>query len=329
MRRRTLLAGIAALSTGCLGSTSPQTSSTPSPTKPDGSPTSTATPSCGSGTETPSTDSSDEPATEGEYWLNGLSQSTSTDRPSVKHVLEPSAFYSSDAVERKAERTGEEQVVTDISAVEDDEVRDAIETAIQTGEWRSNTLPDGLADTIERVDFFTGFPEGGTHTHIGFSLYRLRPDQPPAVEVNATIVDDSVSKESPGVIELELANRSSTTQTVFSGTVPPFGMVSAETVEGGGEFLLWRDYEEEGCITFTEDGWRRCDIGSMTELQPCQRITRRYEVLPSATTHQPKYTAPPGPGTYRINDSLNYYEENGAPESVLSFEVQFSLDIVE
>ena len=329
MRRRTLLTGLAVLSTGCLGSPSSRTSSNLSPTNSGETPTSTATPSCESGTETASTDSSNESVAGGEYRLSGLSQSTSTDHPSVKYVLEPSAYYSSDAVDREAEQTGEEQVVTDISAIDDDEVRDAIRTAIQTGDWRSNTLPDGLSDTIKRVDLFTGISEDATHTHVGLSLYRLRPDQPPAVEFNAAIIDDTVSEQSPGVIELELVNQSSTTQTVSSGTVPPFGMVFAESSKGSGEFLLWRNYEEEGCITFTKDGWRSCSIGKMTELQPCQRITRQYEVLPSTTTHQPKYTVPPEPGTYRITDSLNYYEEHGAPGSTLSFEVQFSLDTVE
>lgn len=329
MRRRTLLAGIGALSTGCLRSQSPQTSSTPSPTKTSETPTSTATPSCDSGTETQSTDSSDESVTDGEYRLTGLSESTSTDRPSVRYILEPSAFYSSDAVEREEAQTGEEQVVKDISAVDDDEVRVAIETAIRTGDWRSNTLPDGLIEIVERVDFFTGVSEDDTYTHVGLSLYRLRTDQPPAVEFSAAIVDDTVSEESPGAIELKLTNRGSTTQSVFSGTVPPFGMVSAESGEGGDQFLLWRNYEEEGCINFTEDGWMMCSIGIRTELQPCQSITRRYEVLPSVTTHHPEHTVPPGPGTYRITDSLDYYEEHGAPESELSFEVQFSLEAVE
>ncbi|QZP37649.1 hypothetical protein [Halobaculum magnesiiphilum] len=328
MRRRTLLAGIGALSTGCLGARSPQPSSTQSQTGASEPPTSTARPPCVSGTETPSTDSSDESATDGEYRLSGLSESTNTDGPAVTYVLEASAFYSGDAVERKAERTGEEQVVTDISAVSDDEVRDAIETAIRTGSWRSNTLPDGLAETVSRVDFFIGVSVDDTYTHIGLELYRLHPDQPPAVEFSAAIVDDTVSDESPGAIELKLTNRSSTTQTVFSGTVPPFGMVFAESGEGDDEFLLWRKYEEEGCVNFTEDSWMRCDVGKLTELQPCQSVTRRYEVLPSVTTRHPEYTVPPGPGTYRITDSLTYYEESGAPESELSFEVRFSLDAV-
>lgn len=262
----------------------------------------------------------------GEYRVTDLTHSTETDGPSFKYVLEPSAFYSGDAVEREEERTGEELVVEDTSSIEDEAVREAIETAIQTGRWRSNSLPDGLVATVERVDFFTGVSDDETHTHVGLTLYRFQPDQPPAIEFDARIVDDVVSSGSPGAIELALLNDSQTTQQVFSGTVPPFGMVFASAVEGDGEFILWRNYEEEGCFTFTDGGWTRCSVGIISKLEPCGGISRRYEILPSDTTHRPEYTVPPGPGTYRITDSLGYYEQNGAPETSLSFEVEFTLE---
>lgn len=326
MRRRALLTSIGALSAGCLGSSSPQASNETRTPKNRETSTSTTTNTCDGEVETTATESSDEMATGGEYRLTSLTDSTSVDRPSVKYVLEPSAFYSRDAVEREAERTGEEQVVKDISEVADEAVRNAIETAIRSGKWRSNTLPDGLVGTVERVDFFTGVSEDDTYTHVGVTLYRLQPDRPPAVEFSAAIVDDIVSKESPGAIELTLTNNSQTTQHVFSGTVPPFGMVFAEPVESSDTFLLWRNYEDEGCINFTDDGWMKCHIGNVTELHACESITRRYDVLPSETSHHPEYTVPPGPGTYRITDSVGYYEEQGAPESELSFEVQFTLE---
>lgn len=67
-----------------------------------------------------------ESSADGEYRVTHLSQSTETDGPSYKYVLEPSAFYSGDAVEREEERTGEDLVVEDISSIEDESVREAI-----------------------------------------------------------------------------------------------------------------------------------------------------------------------------------------------------------
>lgn len=334
MRRRALLASVAAFPTGCLGLSPEPTDDTPTP---DGSPSSggsvtpTHTPveTCdgptATRTETPTDESSGGSETDGEFQLTDLTTSTGTDRPSAPYLLEPSAVYSADAVRREEERTGEDQVVRDVSEIEDEMVRSAIETAIQEGEWWADTLPEGLAETVAEVDFFTGVREDRTHTHIGLTLHRLRTDGPAGVAFEARVVDDVVSAESPGVVELELRNRLQTTQHVESGTVPPFGTVFAEAVDADERFLLWRDYEDEGCITFRDEGMEACSIGVVTDLEPCEHLTRRYEVLPTGTDRHPEYTVPPGPGRFRISDSVSYREEQRAPGSTLSFEVEFML----
>lgn len=304
MRRRALLVGVGALSAGCLGVSPPDAA--------DPSQATTRT----------------ETETAAEFRLTDLEVSMTTEQPSVEYVLEPSAFYSGDAVEREEERTGGRQVVVDISEVDDAAIRDAIETAVRTGEWRSDDAPDGLAETVERVDFFTGLSRDDTYTHIGLTLHHLDPDAPPAVTFDATVVDDLVSPDNPGVVELELTNVSDALREVFSGTVPPFGMVFAEAVDGNGQFLLWRNYEQEGCISFRDGDWIRCDIGKITELGPAESVARRYRVLPSSTDHFPESTVPPGPGTYRTGDSLSHNRGNGAPASKLSFEATFDLESV-
>lgn len=298
MRRRALLASLATASAGCLGTVPPSSQTTQSP----------------------------QSDADGTYEVTDLSVSTETDRPSVKYVLESTKVYSEDGVEREETRTGEEQVVTDVSDLDDPAIRDAVRTAVVEGEWQSNDLPEGLADTLEQVDFFTGFPGRDTATHIGLTLHRLDPDAPPAIEFDASVVDSTVADEDPGVLEFALTNAGSTTRQASSGTVPPFGMLFADSVGSGAKFLLWRPYEEEGCINFTDDGWSRCDIGMVTELAPNETISREYEILPEATTRQPKLTVPPGPGTYRVSDSLGHSVGAGAPASKLSFEVTFDLE---
>lgn len=317
MNRRTLLGAVAGLTTGCLG-TDPRalspTGESPSrvrerPSGTDESPTDTARQEQGV-----------------EYRLTDLAVSASTDRPDAEYALEPTAFYSADAVESEREDSAEPVVVMDVSEVEDTEARTAVETALRKDSWRSDALPEDLADLVERVDFFTGVPSGATHTHVGLTLYRLHPDQPSPVAVDATVLDAQVSPGSPGAVEFALVNEGEQVQEVFSGTVPPFGLVRAEQGDGSGQFLLWRDYGEEGCVSFTEDGLLVCDVGKLTTLEPGQRVARQYEVLPSSTGHHPDYTAPPGPGLYRVDDELSYSPASGAPGSTLSFEVTFDLE---
>ena len=304
MHRRALLASLGVAAAGCLDSA----------------------PSASGTTSRSTTGQATTVSTDAEYELTDLEVSTSTDRPSFEYVLEPSKFYSAEGVENEETRTGEEQVVKDVSDIENSAVRDAIETAIDDREWRSNELPEGLAELVERVDFFTGVTDG-TYTHIGLVLYRLDPDAPPAIEFDASVVDSTVEAGDPGAVELALTNASSTPRHVFSGTVPPFGMVFAEATERNARFLLWRPYEEEGCVNIQDDGgWSRCDIGMIAELEPGETVAREYEVLPSTTTNQPGLTLPPGPGPYRIADSISHSEKRGAPKSELSFEVEFTLE---
>lgn len=298
MHRRSVLAALAGTGAGCLDGL---------PDRDRQSPDGTAT-------------------TEGgrEYRITDLSVTTRTERPSVTHVLEPTAFYSADAVERERADEDEPVVVRNVSEIADPAIREAVRTALADDQWRSNDPPDGLAETVRRVDFFTGVSEGD-YTHVGLTLYRFHPNRPPPVEFDASVADRTVSEGSTGAIELALSNTGQRTQEVFSGTVPPFGTVFADAADDDGRFLLWRDYEEEGCVTFTDDGIAACAVGKLTELDPGETVSRAYEVLPSSTTTHPEYTAPPGPGRYRITDQFGYSHEHGGPGSTLVAEVSFTL----
>lgn len=259
-----------------------------------------------------------------EFEIEDLAVQSHTNRPGVKFVLELDTLYSSDAVDRERGSSNEEIVVMDVGVIEDDAVREAVETALRTGEWRSNTLPDGLSDLVERVDFFTGIPKDDTYTHLGLTLYRLHPDRPPAIEFQAAITDRWVSPNSPGALELSLTNTSQTPQEVFSGTVPPFGLVTVST-DDGSNFLLWRNYVEEGCVFFSDKGIGRCAIGIITPIEAGETITRTYEVLPSTTDKQPNHTVPPKAARYHYAGGVSYNRGDGAPDSTLHFEIEFTL----
>jgi hypothetical protein len=217
----------------------------------------------------------------------------------------------------------------DLSEVENRDVRHALQNAFED-EWRSNTLPDGLADLVERVDFFTGISTSETYTHIGFELYRPEPNSPSPLEFGATVLDDRVAPGSPGTLEYTLRNTGNEVQTVESGSIVPFGLLWANRIPGAEKFLLWRSYDEDDPeIEFTDEGIIRPAIAQTTELNPGESISRQYQVLPATTTHYPDRTVPPEPGDYRTTRDLTYYAEQGQPESELSFEVDFTLERVD
>ncbi|WP_049899328.1 hypothetical protein [Halococcus agarilyticus] len=328
MHRRALLAGLVGVTAGCAGGRSGgQASSTDqrtttiangSPPATDPSTRSTATAPGDTPTTTPDGDATG-------YRIENLAVSQETDGPDHRYVLAVRSSYSEAAVEREEERTGRELTVRTIDEVEPEPVREAVETAIQTGEWRADTLPDGLRETLDGVDLFTGFSTDDVATHRGLRLYEQDPDAPPAVEFGARVLDAAVTPDDPGALELSLTNGGSERQAVFAGTVPPFGAVFVGAVDTDERFLLWRPYEEEGCISFEGNEMRVCAIGRQVTIEPGETVARQYEVLSPTTDTHPSHTAPPSPGTYRYTETFEHTAETGGPESELSCELRFDL----
>jgi hypothetical protein len=329
VRRRALLAGLGAAAAGCTtgyvprdaapgtGDTPTEPSDTPTGTPTDGAPLRDCEPA----------NQVDQPGSapaDTEYRIADLAVESTTEPPEYRYVLEVDAHYSADAVERKAERDGK-QVVRQLSEVESPAVREAVATALDEGEWRADRLPDGLAETVRRVDFFVPPDASGTYTHFGLALHRTYPNRPPAVVPEVRVLDPHVAPDDPGVVEFGLLNRAPEPREVFSGTVPPFGMLHAEAATDPGRFLLWRPYESEGCYFRTDEGWGACSIGKSTRLEPCERVRRTYSVLPSTTDHYPDLTVPSGPGRYRVEERVGHSAEFGGPSTTLSFTTTFQL----
>lgn len=146
------------------------------------------------------------------------------------------------------------------------------------------------------------------------------------IEFDAETIDSTVAPADPATLEFSLTNTGHALQEVFSGTVPPFGIVGVDRQEDAGEFLLWRPYTDQGCVTFSEDRIVKCDIGYITDLAPGETISRDYDVLPSTTDHHPDYTVPPGPGRYHTTTDVSYSRGGDAPSQTLSSAIEFSLE---
>lgn len=285
---------------------------------------------------TPTYDLAPDAPADAEFAVRDLSVSTTYDRPETRFLLEPDAFYSAAAVERAREDRADEVVVVDIEAVHDRAVRDAIRTAIEEGEWRADEVPYGLRQTVERVDFVTGVSNDDTYTHVGVALHEFAVDAPPAIEFDAAVADRYGSPGDPASVSFWVSNAREREWTVSAGTVPPFGMLRAHPAAAGTsgdrgddarEFLLWRDYEEEGCYSRTDDHWVVCAIGSLTPIPPCESVAREYAILPSDTPHYPDLTVPENEGTYVVTGTVSYTSRQlGGQSATLDWEVTFDLD---
>jgi hypothetical protein len=301
MKRRRLLAALGPGLTGCIGtSRSPSTAGT----DPGGSEQDT------------------------DLVASEFSVSTEKTAPDHRYFVRITKVYSSDAVERHAD----DPTVVDVSEVEDADVRAVLEDVLSQGKLRRDAIPDGLRETVERVDFFTWnatTQPDDTASHWGVEVYR--PDRDPVVEFDAALVDDTISATDPGAIEFSLENTGDRAREVFSGTVPPFGVLWAGTVEGSDgstheadddRYLLWRDYEDEGCVNFGDDGRMIvCDIGKITSIAPGETVSKTYQLRPE----NPVGSAL-APGEYVVSDTLSYHRESQGPTTKVEWEVRFTVE---
>jgi len=295
MRRRGVLVLLGSLAAGCVSIASTDT-----------------------GTRSPANEPTKSPPEA--YRVTEFSVATSYD----EYVLRTVALYSAERLEQKREESDDPLVLMDVSEIENPDIRQAIEAAMRNEEWGSDSLPAGLADLVERVDFFTGVSES-TSPYVGLKLF----ESPAPIEFDASVTDERVAPESPGTLELSLTNTDDDTITVSSGSVVPFGVLWASRTAGEGTFLLWRNYKQDDPeIQFTDDGIISTLEQELTEMKPGESISRQYEILPSTTTRHPDRTVPPGPDTYRISEKIEYDEDNASipMEQEFTYDVTFSLE---
>lgn len=291
MQRRALLATIPSVLAGC--TTNPPantTSSTTRTTEPDAS-----------------------------FVVTDFEVETEKVEPTDRYLIRITKVYSANAV---ANEPGT-QTVVDVSDVEDPDVRAIIEDVLTQGKVRRDSVPDGIRETTDRVDFFTWnvtTSPDDTASHWAIEVFEAHPDREPILRFDAELTDHAVSPEDPAAITFSIENTGSEAQEVFSGTVPPFGVLWAES-PGSDRYLLWRDYEDEGCVNFDDGHVVVCDIGIVTQVEPGDTVEKTYEIRPENPVGSPLQ-----PGDYVVSDTLSYHEEPQGPSTELEWRVSFSVE---
>ena len=286
----------------------------------DASPSSTTTPS--SESEPPPTTSTRTPPAE--YRVTDLSTSADTERPPEQYILHITNIVSPEEIEYDDGFSGEEPVVVHVADIENESIRDPIETAILDAGWQSRTEPSAdLVSFVKRADVFVIESDQRRETHFELELYHLTPT--PALAYDAEIIDETVQPGSPAILEFTLTNTSDVEMQVGEKNVGPFGVLWARQTTGTAQFLLWKDYDQESCVSVREDGVERCLSEPLMQLGPTETVSYQYEILPETTDHHPDRTAPPEPGTYSIGGEIRYEDVTYAPPSVFTHETELTI----
>lgn len=238
--------------------------------------------------------------------------------PTYQYLVRITKVYSSDAV---ANEPGD-QTIVDVSDIEDPDVRTVIKDTLRDGKLHRDSIPDGLLETTERVDFFTWnetTSPDDTASHWDIEVFKAHPDRDPVLRFDAELTDNVVSPNYPAAVTFSIENVRDTTQEVFSGTVPPFGVLWADG-PGDERYLFWRDYQKEGCVNFQDDRVIVCSIGKITPVEPGRRIEKTYELRPENPVGSPL-----GPGDYAVTGTLTFHQQAQGPSTKVDWRVSFSV----
>jgi hypothetical protein len=134
-------------------------------------------------------------------------------------------------------------------------------------------------------------------TRVDSSASSPTPPSSPALAASIDVVDDRVTADSSGVLDIAVTNVSETSHRVSASPVPPFGPLSAETIAGDDRFLLWFD-EYEPCLNVSAGS--ACLRAVTVRLAAGERVSGRYEILHQSTEIHPSFTRPPEMGAYRV-----------------------------
>lgn len=294
MQRRALLAAIptalAGSAAGCIGGQPGNTDTTTQTTDPDAT-----------------------------FVVSEFTVETEKVAPTYQYLVRITKVYSADAV---ADEPGD-QTIVDVSDIEDPDVRAVIKNTLREGKLHRDSIPDGLREITERVDFFTWnetTSPDDTASHWGIEVFKAHPNRAPVIQFDAELTDNAVSPGNPAAITFSIENVGDTTQEVFSGTVPPFGVLWADGPNDE-RYLLWRDYQKEGCVNFQDDRVIVCSIGKITPVEPGQRIEKTYELRPENPVGSPLE-----PGDYTVTGTLTYHQQSQGPSTKVDWRVSFRVD---
>jgi hypothetical protein len=108
----------------------------------------------------------------------------------------------------------------------------------------------------------------------------------------------------------------------------------AEAPGGNDRALLWRDYAEEGGVSFGErDGESvlvTYDVGVTTPIAPGETVEKRYELRPGFDRDALTGYGFDAPGRYVVAETLNYHRhrESQGPSTEVDWSVEFELEAI-
>ncbi|PSG99513.1 MAG: hypothetical protein BRC29_05350 [Nanohaloarchaea archaeon SW_7_43_1] len=142
------------------------------------------------------------------------------------------------------------------------------------------------------------------------------------VRFNASLRNNVVEKESPGVIRMSLQNKGMDKVFEFPG-FPPFGAVYVDDSFGSYAFSLWHEnYTNTGYVGVQGGSVVGNPIGLLKEWEEGEARTVDYKLLQNHAKLDRESL--PKPGDYAISDTIDYRTNNSSEQ--LRYSINFTIE---
>lgn len=139
------------------------------------------------------------------------------------------------------------------------------------------------------------------------------------LKFSASLINNKIEPGSPAVIRLTLENTGSSNINYTSGAFPPFGVVTAKSVDSESGFILWNpSYREKSQIQIINSSYVVADSLSIgSTISANEKIIRDYQIQ-----SQNKFVKE---GRFRINESISYTRDLGKNKG-LDYLIEFTVN---
>ena len=142
------------------------------------------------------------------------------------------------------------------------------------------------------------------------------------VRFNASLQDNVIEKESPGMIRMSLQNKGVDKVFQFPG-FPPFGAVYVDNSSGSYAFSLWHEnYTNTEYIGIQGGNIVGNPIGLLKEWEEGEAGTVDYKLLQDHTRLDRENL--PKPGDYTLRDTIDYRTNNSSEQ--LQYSINFTIE---
>lgn len=252
---------------------------------------------------------------DGTYEVTDLSVTSEVNPPSYVVVLE-----------RVASQVAEDESVVHVQNLSADSA-DIVKAVVERRRYEAADLSSEVESVTSKYDYVQWPESSRKGRYFGIAAVNVQLGTPNPLDFAVDVAERYVSIGDPTNIEFRISNRSSRPMAVYSGVIPPFGVLTADVESGSQRLVLWND-------RYAENDGVSTDLGAVTGktkqetsvvLEPGETRLEAYQIR--LRDYLPFVRTSDAPSTrFTLAGTLRYSLGEVTADFGATYEVRFDID---